>query len=232
MFRVVTRRSSCRVQSVSALLIAAAVMFAVARPAAADAVLSAVGGTINAGGPGLTPLVVSFDQSGLIIPYVSGVTNFDHYLLSGPTHITPFFFEWFGNEGSTTASVTYDLGQLHPINRVALWNEDDSGIGLLSLFGSSDGSSFFPLVQDVEPRNNSQGHAYGADVFGFSATALRYVRFDLSECPQPDILPFPACAIGEVAFAEAAAVPEPASAALLGLGLTAVAVMRRRRPTR
>ena len=36
----------------------------------------------------------------------------------------------------------------------------------------------------------------------FRATALRYVRFDLSECPQPEILPFPACAIGEVAFAE------------------------------
>ena len=58
-----------------------------------------------------------------------------------------------------TASVTYDLGQLHTINRVALWNEEDSGIGLLSLFGSSDGSSFFPLVQDVEPTRQSSGRA-------------------------------------------------------------------------
>ena len=198
-------------------------MFGIARPAAADVILSAVGGTINTGGPGFTPLEVSFDQSGLVIPYVSGVTNFDHYLLSGPTHITSFFFEWFSNEGSMTASVTYDLGQLHTINRVALWNEEDSGIGLLSLFGSSDGSSFFPLVQDVEPRDNPQGEPYGPEVFGFSAAVLRYVRFDLLECP------FPACSIGEVAFAESAAVTEPAVIALLGLGLTAVAVMRRRR---
>lgn len=198
-------------------------MFGVARPAAADVILSAVGGTINTGGPGFTPLEVSFDQSGLLIPYVSGVTNFDHYLLSGPTHITPFFFEWYSNFGSTTASVTYDLGQVHTINRVALWNDDETGIGLLSLFGSSDGSSFFPLVQNVEPRDNPLGDPYGPEVFGFSATVLRYLRFDLLECPSP------ACSIGEVAFAESAAVAEPAAIALLGLGLTAVAVMRRRR---
>jgi len=205
------------------------------RPASADVILGAVAGTINAGGPGFGALSDTFDQSGLLTTYVSGVTDFDTYLSADPTHSFAFDLfipgEWFTEAGVTDASVTYDLGGVHTINRVALWNEDASGIGLLSLYGSLDGSSFSPLSLDLSPTDNPAFADYGADVFGFGDTALRFIRFDMSECPQQPAL-FEGCAIGEVAFAEVAAVPEPASATLLGLGLAAVAAMRRRRATR
>jgi hypothetical protein len=229
----VARHPPYRRHHLLALLIAAAALFPGVRPASADVILGAVAGTINLGGPGFGTLTETFDQSGLSSTYVSGVTDFDAYLATGPTHTPLFFpFEWFSNAGTIAASATYDLGAVHTIGRVALWNEDAAGIGLLSLFGSQDGVGFSPLSLDLSPTNRAAGQDYGVDVFGFAAAQVRYIRFDMSACPQPDISFVPACGVGEVAFAAVpAAVPEPASIALLGLGLTAVAVWRRRRST-
>ena len=213
------------------LLVAAVAVVVSARPASADVILGAVAGTINAGGPGAGGSIPgTFDQSGLSSNYVSGVTDFDAYLATGPVHSIDFLLEWFSNEGTTSASVTYDLGAVYNIGRVALWNEDASGIGLLSLFGSTDNVSFAPLLLDISPTNNPIEVDYGPDVLQFAATDLRYVMFEMGDCPQPDAGAFPSCAIGEVAFAATApGVPEPASAALLALGVSAVAVVRRRR---
>lgn len=229
-----TRPPSYRRLHLGALLIAAAALFLGVRAATADVILGAIAGTIDLSGPGSGTLTETFDQSGLSSTYVSGVTDFDAYLGSGPTH-TPFFpsFEWFSNEGTTAATATYDLGGVHTIGRVALWNEDASGIGLLSLFGSQDGVGFAPLSLDLTPTNRAFGQDYGVDVFGFAAAPVRYIRFDMNACPQPDdINTFVACGVGEVAFAAVPAVPEPASVALLGLGLTAIAIWRRRRSAR
>lgn len=229
-----TRHPPYRRHRLGALLIALAALFPYVPPASADVILGAVAGTINLSGPGFGTLTETFDQAGLSKSYVSGVTDFDAYLSTGPTH-TPFFpsFEWFSNEGTTVADVTYDLGAVHTIGRVALWNEDASGIGLLSLFGSHDGVGFSPLSVDLSPTNREFGQDYGVDVFGFAAAQVRYIRFDMSACPQPDDLnTFVGCGVGEVAFAGVPAVPEPASVALLGLGLTAIAIWRRRRSAR
>ena len=149
--------------------------------------------------------------------FVSGVTDFDTYLATNPLHTLTFpGYEWFSNDGTTSASVTYDLGSLTNIDRLALWNEETSGIGTLNLFHSSDGINFAPLALGLKPTDNPLAN-YPADVFSFASVNTRYIRFDMSDCPQPNPASFPSCAIGEVAFRKAN-VPEPASV----LGLLAI----------
>jgi hypothetical protein len=128
-----------------------------------------------------------------------------------------FFPQFVRNAGS--ASVTYDLGSLTNIDRLALWNEESSGIGTLDLFHSSDGINFAPLALGLKPTDNPLAN-YPADVFSFASVNTRYIRFDMSDCPQPNPASFPSCAIGEVAFRKAN-VPEPASV----LGLLAIGAL-------
>lgn len=198
-----------------------------------QAIVGAVDGVINSGGPGFGSLANTWNQSGLLSNYVSGVTDFDTYIASNPMHTWIFSCcEWFSNENATSASVTYDLGLTQGINALALWNEESSGIGLLDLYGSSDGINFFSLSLGLTPFDNPHGDFdYPAEVFSFSSANVRYIRFDMSNCPQPDS-DFQACAIGEVAFRTANVVPEPATYAMLLPGLIAVGLAARRRRSR
>jgi hypothetical protein len=203
----------------------------VAGSAANATIVSAVAGTINSGGPGFGTLTETFNQAGLSSNYVSGVTDFNTYIASGPTHTVSFGgFEWFSSQGSSSASVTYDLGSVMSIDALALWNEESSGIGTLDLFGSTDGMSFFSLASGLSPTDHGLA-PYLADVFTFMATNLRFIRFDMSNCPQPNVGSFAACAIGEVAFrsTDGNVIPLPAAGWLLLSGVGALSVARARR---
>ena len=208
-----------------AIVVMLGAVLGVTNQAAADVIVAPVAGVINAGGPGFGSLSETFDQSGLSSGYISGVTDFDAYLATNPTHTDEFSgFEWFSNSGTTSATVTYDLGTATTINRLALWNEESSGIGLLNLLYSLNNVTFLPLAS-VTPFDNPIGD-YAAQVFGFAPTVAQYVRFEMSNCPQPDPGSFPACAIGEVAFASGAGpaqAPEPGLIALMALGLGGIA---------
>lgn len=199
--------------------------------AAADVIIAPVSAVCSVSCPGFGSLTNTIDQSGLSIGYTSGVTDFDAYLALNPTHTNTFStFEWFSNSGSTTATVTYNLGAVNTINRLALWNEESSGIGLLNLFYSTDNILFLPLALGLLPTDNPLGPQYRADVFSFAATNAQYVRFEMSGCPQLNPGSFPACGIGEVAFArgQGTVAPEPGTMLLLGSGLAALAARRRR----
>lgn len=208
----------------------------IATPTAAQSIIRPVAATINSGGSGFGDIADTYNGAGLSTNFVSGVTDFDAYIGAGPTHSYLFADrEWFSNLGTTSASVTYDLGGVFGIDRLALWNDEISGIGLLNLLGSIDGSTFAAFATGLTPTDNPEATDYGADVFAFATQSVRYVRFDMSRCPQPDPGSFDSCAIGEVAFRAAAisSVPEPSTYLLMGTGLLAlggVAANRRKRP--
>lgn len=214
-----------------ALAAAAVALGAAGAPALAQTIIAPTSGVIDAGGPGFGTLTETFNQSGLSSGYTAGVTNFNTYIASGPTHTTTFSgFEWFSNSGTTSATVTYNFGSAKTIDRLALWNEESSGIGSLNLLWSLDGVTFASLGT-FSPTDNPLA-SYLADVFSFSAVTAQYVRFEMSGCPQPLPGSFQACAIGEVAFRTATGVvPEPSTWALLILGFGAVGATMRRRKT-
>jgi hypothetical protein len=143
----------------------------------------------------------TIDRSGLSSGFTSGVDDFDAYLAGNPVHtyLAPNF-EWFSS-GGANAIVDYDLGALYSVDKFALWNENDSGIGQFDLFASADGVTYTSLLTGISPIDNPADVDYPAEVFSLnSPTNLRYVRFDISGCPQPNPASFAGCGIGEVAF--------------------------------
>src|SRR5690554_843628 len=91
-----------------ALSLAACGLF-LAGDLSAQTIRSAVSGTVLSGGPGVGSIRVTYDQSGLNTRYESGVTDFDTYLASNPTHRYPYVGnEWFSNGGVSSVSVLYD----------------------------------------------------------------------------------------------------------------------------
>lgn len=216
---------------------AAALSAAALSSAQAGVVVGAQSAQIISGAPGVGAISSTYDQYGLINDYESGVTDFDTYIASNPLHVwdfsvddggTTYYYEWFSNFGTATASVSYDLGEVRFTQGMALWNEDGNGIGKLNILGSIDGVTWTTLGSGLSPTNHDQGVDYGADVFSWGVLATRYIKIEASQCPSSST--WVGCSIGEVAF-NVSAVPEPSSIAMAGLGLAivgAVATRRRR----
>ncbi|WP_287519505.1 discoidin domain-containing protein [Okeania sp. SIO2C2] len=158
----------------------------------------------------------TINQSGLSIGFTSGVDYFDTYLGLNPTHTTSFFGnEWFTNFQSAPQTVTYDLGSVLAIDRLALWNDEaDGGISSFDILSSNDGTNFSTVLSGVSPIINPNFNRYPAEVIDFgSVVNAQFVRFEITGCEGSTF-----CAIGEVAFATAEtaeSVPEPTF--LLGL---------------
>lgn len=226
---------SIRLTQIAAML-AALGSLAVAPQASAGSILGAVGASINSGGPGFGSINDTFNQAGLRTTYISGVTDFDSYIASQPSHSYDFWGnEWYGIPSGASASVTYDLGAVHTVNAFALWNEDIFGLGRFNLLYSGDGKQFTALLTNVTPHVNPDEVDYGPESFTFGAVSARYFRVEAPNCPlRGDPYYDSTCAIGEVAWREAAAapqapLPEPGSLALVSLALTGLSCLNRRR---
>jgi len=171
------------------------------------------------------------DQSGLSSAYVDGVTDFATYTSSGVTHATSE-----GGGGVTWLSngvpnfpvfMDFDLGAALQILNLALWNGTAGNTASINGF-----SIFTSMVADFSVStfagafNNPIG-VNGPEpvtIFDLTDTTGQYVRVQLDSYYGNGC-----CAgIGEIAW-DVAAVPEPGTLALFGIGLLGMGLSRRRK---
>jgi hypothetical protein len=179
--------------------------------ARADLVIGPVGVTEP---PGIGPFgfINTINQSGLSLPYTSGVTDFDSYIASGPTHFGNNFTEGY-TEAEPVVNIDYDLGQSVPIGRMALWfsrfpgSANPSQLQVLTSQTSDfatpfDAGTFFPN----DGRSGFGGTPAPVQVFDLTDSDARYVRVRvLSKFANFGVF------YSEVAFAQVTPIPEPSS---------------------
>ena len=175
------------------------------------------------------------NHNGLVTDFFSGISDFDSYIAGDPQHLNySKLSEWFTEEGQSGAVLTFDMGSVMLLDRLALWNEVSWGVGDVSVALSTDGIAFSDVGGFSPTDWPSYFATYGADIFAFTAAPARFVQLTVSGCPQrmESLAPTGGCALGEVAFREAvSAAPEPFTLALFGAGLAGMTLMRRRRRT-
>lgn len=168
------------------------------------------------------------DQSGLVVGYTAGVTDFDAYLAKPPRHSGELQTEWFSGRDSRSAQLTFDFGKEVTLYKLAIWDENNSSQQSMSISTPALG-----LIRSFAPRETAGSPYPGGEIFAFRPITTRYLTLDIAGCgtkPGPSAVDY--CGLGEIIFADGsgAAVPEPATWALMigGFGM-AGAMLRRRR---
>lgn len=174
-----------------------------------------------------TSLVSIIDASGLSSGYTSGVTDFDTYIASGPTHDNLLTTSWGTATGTTAAQLIFNLGPALSIDAFGLWNRGFStqGVRDFTLSSCSDATCASSVLLGSYSATAVLGSldATLPEVFSFTSTVTSYVSMDIRNI-------YGSCCVtfGEVAFRGGdATVPEPATVALFGLGLAAIGYRRR-----
>lgn len=168
------------------------------------------------------------DQSGLSVPFQSGVDDFDTYIAGNPLHtILLENFEWFATFTVMSGNIDLDMGSQLTISRLALWNTEGFGIQTLSVQTSNDPAfASSTNVGSFNAMQNPNDIDYPAQVFSLTPSVARYVRLSVGSSENN-------MGIGEVAFATSSpptnTVPEPSTLVVWSLlGLMVSASWRRR----
>lgn len=171
------------------------------------------------------------DQSGLSTGFTSGVTDFDTYISTNPTHLSTNSSRSYASPISVTSGVIdFDLGSIFTVNDFVMWGDN-------SLTSTSRGPKDFALYasmsSDFSGAINLGSFTSAtppiptnipAEVFSFAATSARYIRLEIinSHGDGNNIN------IGEIAVS---AIPIPAAAWLFGSGLLGLIGIARRKKT-
>lgn len=121
------------------------------------------------------------NQSGLSIPYTSGVTEFASYLAMDPTHDGgPEGFVWLF-EGSV-ANFDMDFGADVTVDAIAIWNKDDIfGVADFNLIAADnpDFNNAVNLLTDILSQFPSNPVPTPHEQFSFTSTTARYFRIEI-----------------------------------------------------
>lgn len=171
------------------------------------------------------------DQSGLVTPFVSGVTEYASYMAGDPRHESLFQDGAYLSENDRFGQgvlLTFDLGESYIIEHVVIWNgalnkaDGKEGIKGATIYFSEfwDFSVFESLGVDV-PQVTDPTVPFSAYVINLRAPpTARYIRIDVAtNHGNPGHY-----SVSEVAFG---VVPEPMTAVLLGFG--AIGLLKRGR---
>ncbi len=215
---------------------AALLGFAAMVPLSAGVIIDPTAVTSNVADSGSSYAIINtINQSGLSTGYTSGVTNFDTYLASGPTHtFIAAGFEWFAALGVHSATLIYDLGALYNVDRLAVWNEESSGIASMTVLACSDAAcSTTSSMGSTSSLTNwsSSVTSYTADVVSLTTRNTRYIELMVTG-PQSGST-YDAVSMGEIAFdSVTSTVPEPGSLGLVSAGLGGLLFLLRKRSQR
>jgi hypothetical protein len=190
----------------------------------AGAILSptaVVGDTLGTGAGKVGHLI---DQSGLSAPFISGATDFDTYVATNPTHAGLTGANgWASANNDTSGYLEFDLGSVYAITAFAMWTQNNpSAIDSFSLSTAMD-SAFTTGVANLGSFTGTK--TLTVQTFDVSAVG-EFVRLQVNSTFGGTNVD-----IGEVAF-DVATVPEPATFAIVGMGLAAIAALRRPRALR
>jgi hypothetical protein len=176
------------------------------------------GNTMGTGGGSVGHLI---DQSGLSVPFISGVTDFETYVATNPTHAGLTGANgWASASHVTSGYLEFDLGSDYALSTFALWTQNNtSAIDSFSLSSALD-AGFTIGVTNLG--SFTAAKTLAMQTFTVSGTG-EFIRLQVNTTFGATNVN-----IGEVAF-DTELLPEPATVAILGVGLAGIGFTRRPR---
>ena len=174
----------------------------------------------------------TINQSGLSQTYTSGVDDFDTYVGLNPTHSGSSGFRWASSTGTTTGTITFDLGSIITTTRLALWNAvlASQGITAFEVFSDNDGDFGNGGTTSLGSFNaTSTFDPNAVQVFDFTDATTQFIHFDVTANGGNGTF----TTLGEVIFEEGqdglppTTTPEPSS--LIGLAVIGGGFLLRKR---